>query len=291
MINELKAMAIFVEVINRGSFRAAARALDLSPSVVSYHISSLEMRVGTALLYRSTRKLSLTSDGTLFFQKVKEMMLAAEQGLSLLSDHQQQPMGSVSVSLPSALSRSLVNQKLAEFAITYPKINLRLNYSDNQQDLVGKGVDLAIRAGSLKDSTLKSRSFGAIERCLVCSRSYLEGKAIPSHPDELSDWDWIALDQLSAQRVFIKDPSETFTVSYKKKFVVDSVEAMSQFCQVGLGLATLADYQARRLIEDGDLVSLLPDWTIESIPLHLVWPENVSELSATKRLIRFLVED
>ncbi|MBV1908992.1 MAG: LysR family transcriptional regulator [Kangiellaceae bacterium] len=291
MINELKAMAIFVEVINKGSFRAAAKALELSPSVVSYHISSLEKRVGTALLYRSTRKLSLTSDGELFFEKVTEMMQAAEQGLSLLSDQQQQPAGNVCISLPSALSQSPINQQLAEFALAHSKIKLKLNYSDDQQDLIGKGVDLAIRAGALKDSSLKSRALGVIERRLVCSPEYMKTKTPPAQPSDLNNWDWIALQQLAPRRVLRKSRAESFEINFEKRIVVDSVNAMSQFCQSGLGLATLAGFQADELIEQGKVVEVLSDWRVESIPLHLVWPDNVSEFSVTKRLIRYLVKE
>ena len=283
-------MAIFVEVIKKGSFRAAAKTLDLSPSVVSYHVANLEERVGTALLYRSTRKLSLTSEGEFFFEKANQMMFAAEQGLSLLSNQQQQPAGNVRISLPSALSDSPVNQTIAEFALQFPQIKLNLNYSDDQQDLIGEGVDLAIRAGSLKDSSLKSRSLGKIERRLVCSAKYLSNKARPLHPSELSHWDWIGLEQLPTRRVLSKNKTESFEINFEKRIVVDSVGAMSQFCQSGLGLATLAAYQANKLIEQGKLVEVLPDWSVESIPLHLVWPDNVTEFSATKRLIRYLVE-
>jgi DNA-binding transcriptional LysR family regulator len=291
MINELKAMAIFVEVIKKGSFRAAAKTLELSPSVVSYHVAGLEERVGTALLYRSTRKLSLTSEGEVLYDKANQMMLAAEQGLSLLSNQQHQPAGNVCVSLPSALSDSPINQTIAKFALQFPKIKLTLNYSDDQKDLIGKGVDLAIRAGSLKDSTLKSRSLGEIERRLVCSPEYLKSKTSPFHPSELSEWDWIGLEQLPARRVLSKNKSESFEVNFDKRIIVDCVEAMSQFCQSGLGLATLAEYQANQLIEQGELVEVLPDWRVESIPLYLVWPDNVSEFSATRRLIRFLVNE
>lgn len=291
MINELKAMAIFVEVINKGSFRAAAKTLELSPSVISYHVASLEKRVGTALLYRSTRKLSLTSEGELFFEKANQMMLAAEQGLSLLSNRQQQPGGNVCVSLPSALSGSPIDQTIARFALQFPKIALDLNYSDDQQDLIGKGVDLAIRAGSLKDSSLKSRPLSAIDRRLVCSPEYMSSKTCPSHPSELQNWDWIGLKQLPSRRMLTKNETENFEVHFNKRIVVDSVGAMSQFCLSGLGLATLAAYQANELIRLGKLVEVLPNWRVESIPLSLVWPDNVSDYSATKRLIRFLVKE
>jgi len=284
-------MAIFVEVINKGSFRAAAKVLGLSPSVVSYHISSLEKRVGTALLYRSTRKLSLTSDGERFFEKASQMMLAAEQGLSLLSDQQLQPAGNVCISLSSALADSPINQKIAQFASQFPNIKLKLNYSDEQQDLIGRGVDLAIRAGALKDSTLKSRSLGEIERRLVCSPKYINEKKSVSHPSDLSTWDWIVLEQLPAKRIFHRVKAEKYEVKFEQRLMVDSVQAMSQFCQLGLGLATLASYQASELIKQAKLVEVLPDWRVESIPLHLVWPENVAEFSATKRLIRYLVKE
>ena len=115
------------EVIQQGSFRKAGRALSLSPSVISYHNSQLEDKLGSALIYRSTRKLTLSYEGELFYQQVLKMLDAASQGIELLSRNQTEPSGKISLSLPTALSNSALNHRIARFALKYPKVKLDIS--------------------------------------------------------------------------------------------------------------------------------------------------------------------
>lgn len=288
MIDDLKAIAVFAEMARQGSFRAAADVLGLSPSVVSYHVSQLEKRLGTALIYRSTRKLSLTHEGQVLYQHARTMLDAAQQGLNEVVSHDKEPQGKLTITLPSALTRAPINQRIAEFAKQHPKIELNLLYTDTRQDLIATGIDLAVRAGELEDSALKSKSIGTIERVLVCAPSYAEQHAAPLVPEDLAEWKWIRLAMLPMQRTLIGPAKQRIPIQYASQIVVDSVDAMAQFSILGLGVSTPPRFLVEDAIAEGRLVQLLPEWRVEGVPIYAVWPGNVSVNSNARRLLTYL---
>jgi DNA-binding transcriptional LysR family regulator len=289
MINELKAMAIFAEVIEKGSFAAAATALSLSPSVVSYHVSQLEKRIGAALIYRSTRHLSLTAEGELFYQNVSQMMMAAKQGIEQLNTEKIEPTGQLNLSLPSVLCQSPMIGKIADFAKKYPKVKLTIRFDDNRENIIAKGIDIAVRAGVLEDSSLKFTPLGEIKRVLVCTPELYHQYPTPKTIQDIRSWTWIKLEQLANTRRFLSPNKVAEDIVFEHQISVNSVEAMRSFCLQGLGLATLADFQVNELLASQELLQVLPDWEAEAIPLNAIWAANVSATSLTKKLIKFLV--
>jgi DNA-binding transcriptional LysR family regulator len=289
MIDELRSMAIFAETIKQGSFRAAAKTLDLSPSVVSYQVSQLEKSVGTALIYRSTRSLSLTSEGDVLYQHVLNMLQAAHQGLNQVTSEKQELRGRLTVTLPSALIKSRISKKIAQFSKLHPYLNFNLFYTDSRQSLIDEGIDLAIRAGAMSDSSLKSKRIGEINRKLVCSYDYWKDKKTPFSIHDLSLWNWIKLEMLPNHRTLVNSEGEKCAINFESNISVNSVEAMTQLCINGLGIATPPDYLIEREIRNNLLIELLPNWQVEPIPLYAVWPNNVSQNSNVKRLLAFLM--
>jgi len=172
MLDELRQIAIFAKTVDHGSFRAAAQALRLSPSVVSHHVGQLEKNLGTALLYRSTRKLSLTPDGERLLEAAHNMINAAETGLQLISQQSNEHSGVLRVTVPALFTQSFLTEQLAEFTLEYPKVHLTLDFSEFRRDLIADGFDLAIRAGDMKDSSLKSQLlFSAGQKNTVYKRT------------------------------------------------------------------------------------------------------------------------
>ena len=280
-------MAIFAEVVKQGSFKKAANILGLSPSVISYHISQLEQKTDCALLYRSTRKLTLSHDGEVFYQHVLQMLSSAQQGIELLANNQQEPKGSLTISLPTALSTSLITEKIAEFALASPKVSLNLDYSDKRSDIIEQGVDIAIRAGTIEDSDLKSIKLGYLRRVLVCSPSFYQKYLPPKSLDDLAHWTWLKLAQLPNTRLF-KKGSTLRKITFSHQLTVNSVEAIHQYCCHGVGLAVLAESQVNKQLESGELINVLPDWQVDPLPLFALWPKNVTENSITKLLLNHL---
>jgi len=288
MIDDLRTMAIFAETITQGSFSGASKALGLSPSVVSYHVTQLEKRLGVALIYRSTRKLSLTHEGKVLYQHARDMLNTAQTGLSSVMPDTQAASGKLCITLPSVSARAMVTQKIAEFSRRYPNVELDLRYTDKRQDIIAQGIDLALRAGDMPDSGLKSRHIENIHRTLVCSSDYYGSRAEPATPEDLTDWDWIRLKMLPPSRTFTVGDNQRVDVQFATKITVDDVDAMTQLSINGLGLATPPIYLVEKEIDQGTLVHVLPEWSVEPLPLYAVWPANVTNNSLTKRFLNFL---
>ena len=288
MIDDLRAIAIFAEMARQGSFRGAAKVLGLSPSVVSYHVSQLEKHVGTALVYRSTRKLSLTYEGEILYQHARDMLTSAREGLSKVSTDNNEPGGKLTVTLPSALTRAPVNYEIAEFCKLHRGIEVHILYTDVRQDLIANGIDIALRVGDMEDSSLKSKRIGQVERKLVCSPDYWAQQAEPNHPQDLASWHWIKLAMLPSSRSLINMDKQSEQITFNSQLTVDNVEAMTQFCILGLGLATPPDFLVEEPLTSGTLVEVLQEWQVAPIPLYAVWHANASDNSNIRRLLNFL---
>lgn len=290
MIDELRAMAIFAEVAEAGSFRTAASNLGLSPPVVSYHVSQLESRLGIALVYRSTRKLTLTHEGEILLRHALDMLNSANLGLNEVSVSSLVPPGKLTITLPTALTRSPLTQRLAEFCKDFSRIEVQIRYTDIRLDLVEHGIDLAIRAGDMEDSNLKGRRLGAIARKLVCTPDYQAGHSIPQEPRDLESWNWIRLSMLPDERR-LRRQKRSQRVKFNVQVTVDNVEAMTQLCIQGLGLATPPVYLVDDALANGNLVEVLPEWRVDPIPIHAVWHINVTKGSNVRRLLDYLFQD
>ncbi|MEM9103999.1 MAG: substrate binding domain-containing protein [Pseudomonadota bacterium] len=217
------------------------------------------------------------------------MMNAANQGIELLSSAQMEARGKIKVSLPTALSRSFINDKIAKFAIKYPEIALNVDYSDTQNNIIGEKVDLTIRAGELEDSDFISKKLGVLKRQLVCTSPFYLKHPHPVFPQNVSTWQWIKLTQLSNQRLFSKS-GQRQAVRFNNQISVNSVEAIYQYCLNGVGLATLSSSQVSEDILTGRLVHVLPDWEITPLPLFALWPKNTKPKSIVKLFLSYLVQ-
>jgi DNA-binding transcriptional LysR family regulator len=287
MIDELRALAIFAKTIELGSFRNAAKELNLSPSVVSHHIAQLEERLGVTLLYRSTRHLSLTQQGSELFAHAKGMLLEAEAGLNAITHQSPEPSGRLIVTLPSFFTSSKLVKDIAAFAQKFPKVELLLIFSDVKQDLIREGIDLAIRIGDLEDSALKAKRLFDMPRKLVVAPSYMEHRKKPHKPQDLIDWDWIGFKMRPHCRTLVHQSGKTVELEFNPRIVADSVEAVSQLAIAGLGLATPPAFLVSSSLKDKELIEPLSSWTIRPLSVFAVWPPNASKSSLTFRLLEF----
>ncbi len=291
MIDHLRTMAIFQTVVEAGSFRAAAKRLDLSPSVVSHHITQLEAHLGTALLYRSTRKISLTDDGAELFSASQKMAAAAQAGLDAVHRSSDQPTGRLRVAVSGAVFENppYIDHLIA-FTKRYPKVDVAISFSDQKVDLIGSTYDAAIRIGWLEDSQYMARKLCTIERVLVAAPAYLAGKAMPKVLDDLADWDWIKLTQVPVTKQLINTAGEVPVLTTTVAVEVDSVAALCQMALNGLGIAAVPRFLVKSDLQDGRLIALSPAWNLLAPAAYVVWPNNASRDSLTIRFVQFLVE-
>jgi len=290
MIEKLRSMAIFASVVDQGTFRAAAQHLGLAPSRVSQTVSDLERELGVTLLYRSTRRLALTAEGQILYDKVNQMLQAAETGLDAINILSSQPTGELRVTAPAFVTQTAIMDLFAEFARKYSHVNLKLNFSDQPRDLIREGFDVGIRAGWLKDSELMSRKIGEVNRLLVASPDYVASKPEPTEPADLEKWDWLHFSMRPDRAEFFSQNGETAVVACNYKIEVDSAYALYEFAIRGLGVTPLPESLVKRAFERGELVPVLPDWSSKPLSVLAVWPDRSRRESLTLIFVRFLAD-
>lgn len=298
MIDQLKATAIFVMVVDKKSFKAAAVELGLTPSVVSHHISKLEAKLGLVLLYRSTRKLSLTHDGKILYEAAKNMMQQVEAGLDKINHNDGDLRGSLKLTMPATFTCHPILKKIAEFLILYPKVQADIRFTDLHESIIGQGIDLAIRVGNLPNSDLKVKKIDQVELCLVASAGYIASMALDlaeiNHPNDLAHWDFIGIAQRPMNKVLspiiAAKNAQSVKIEYASRTIVDDATAAMQLACQGLGVASPPYFLLEDRLQSGELVHLLPDWLLPPMPIYAVWPANSPKNSLTKRLVEFLVK-
>lgn len=290
MIDDYRSLAVFNAVADAGSFSAAARHLRLSTSVVSHHVSKLEARLGVTLLFRSTRSLSLTPEGSLIRDAVRRMVQSGEEAIDLLADEADQPVGALRVAIPAFGGQGAVQEGIWAFARAYPMVALSLSSSDTQVDLFKDGFDLAIRVGNLADSSLKSRRIGEFRRVLVAAPHYLAAQGPVDTIDDLKACDFVGLSMVSDDITLERGGEAVSFAPENVRLEVDSVAAAEAAIRMGLGVQRLPLPGIARDLETGDLVELLPEWRLPELGVYAVWPDSGPQKRLTRLLIDFLAD-
>lgn len=289
MLDHLRSLAVFAKVVELGSFRAAARALSLSPSVVSHHVSELERRLSLPLLYRSTRRLALTPDGEQLVVAAREMVDAAERGLDALSGHSHTPTGALRVTAPAFLAETRFSADLAAFQAACPKVSLTVSFTDAPRDLLRDGFDLALRIGRLEDSTHKTRKLADMRRLLVGSPRYVGARKPPRAPRDLETWDFMQLSSRPAELTLTSPGRHApVVIPFVPKIAVDSAAALRELAVAGVGLVTLPEVTVRADVASGRLVEVLPAWQAAVLGVYAVWPSNAQRAGLTLRFVELM---
>jgi DNA-binding transcriptional LysR family regulator len=291
MYDHLKSLVVFWHVAHSGSFRGAAKALRLSPSVVSHHVSVLESYLGTALLYRSTRRLSLTDDGRLLFATAGEIVAAADAGLGTIMRRTEQLSGRLRVAAAGAVFQtSPYFDFFVGFLKEYPRVEMSVSFSDQKIELLGSDFDVALRVGWPEDSHYKSRKLIELERVIVASPDYLATRSVPRTVNDMSGWRWIKLAQLPLKRQLSNRQGEVASIDLEPVMEVDSVSALCTAVRSGIGAAALPRILVHDDLKAGQLVALSPDWPLMPAPVHAVWPANVVADSLPLHFVHFIAE-
>lgn len=290
MIDNLRAIAVFAAVVDQGTFRAAGQHLGLSPSRISETVSGLEKSLGVTLLYRSTRNLSLTHEGRILHEKARAMLDIVQEGLDAIGPRAQDPVGMLRVTAPAFVTQTELMDDFAAFAAAYPKVTLDFDFSDSPRDLIRDQFDIGIRAGWLEDSDLMTRNLGRAERLLVAHPDYVAQMGVPNRPEDLESWNWVRFSIRPKRTKLTHKDGQTATVVGQSHIGVNSADALYECAVRGLGLATLPENIAQRGFERGELVHLLPDWSLRALGLHAVWPDQSRRETLTVLFVRFLAE-
>ncbi len=287
-IEHLKSLGIFAEVAQQGSFRGAARALGMTPAAVTYHVQLLEQAVGGPLIYRSTRKLTLTETGERLRDAASNMRHLAEAGLEEALNGDGTLRGRFRIALTVSLLRSPVSNALAQFQRDHPNVDLDLCYSDTAHDLIADQIDLALRAGVLQDSSLKCTHVWEMPRILVATPRFLAEHGKIETLDDLAQVPWIKHSHLGTRRRLTHISGTSQDIEQDGNLSVDNIEAMVDLATHGMAVASPPRHYVATQIADGSLVEILPDWSLPAIPVHAIWPGSKVEKPTTKAFLAML---
>ncbi|WP_079434132.1 LysR family transcriptional regulator [Zoogloea sp. LCSB751] len=274
-MSSFKEIETFVSVATRGSLSAAARAEGVTPAMMGRRIDALEERLGVKLLVRTTRKLSLTFEGSAFLedcQRILNDLANAEASVSLGGV---KASGHIKVSAPAGFGRRHVAPLVRDFLSANPEVTCSLDLSDRLVDLVNEGVDCAIRIGELSDSSLVSVRLADNRRVVVASPSYLARNGIPQCPDDLARHDCLSLD-LQRGWVFadLDALGRTRTVKVSGRFECNDGTVLHEWALGGIGLAWRSMWEVERDLVSGALVSVLDEWAAPATGIYAVFPQN-----------------
>lgn len=288
-MDQLKRMAVFAEVVAAGSLTAAARQLGMTPSAVSQHLRQLELSLGLALLHRSTRRLTLTEAGERYHTGCAAMVAAArsaEQSLARLRD---EPEGELRLAAPIGCG-GLLATALAPLR-AYPKLGLHLLLDDALIDLIDERIDIALRVGTLADSSLVARKLGSMARQLCASPAYLAERGWPTHPQDLQQHDWLGGKPGSAGTEtleLIGPGGEREAVRMEGRVQASQVTALHALCVAGWGISVVVSQDDRRALADGRLVAVLPGWRLPDLPVYAITPRRGEQPAKVRHTLDLL---
>jgi DNA-binding transcriptional LysR family regulator len=254
-------MAIFVKVVEAGSFSAAARQLSVSPSAVSRSISRLEQALATRLLQRTTRKLRLSEGGEEVFKRCQEMVNAARSVMEVSGQFTHEAEGLVRVSVPKAVGRFVVHPHMPAFLRRYPKVDVQLILEDRQVDLIDDNVDLSIRITDSPPPGLVGRQLLPIEHVVCATPQYLAEHGTPSHPHDLLAHSCIYLGETPGDsRWKFRRAGKAVTVGVRGRYAANHTGVRLDAVLQHLGIGSLPYFTARHALDEGRLVQVLPEW-------------------------------
>ncbi|HHA1726256.1 TPA: LysR substrate-binding domain-containing protein [Enterobacter cloacae] len=276
-MDRLQAMQIFMRVAEAGSFVRAAETLSLPSSTVTSTIKNLEKYLQVRLLNRTTRRVSLTSEGGQYLAQCREILSLIEHAESSLTDSVKRPQGRLRVDMPAGIAHFIVMPNLQDFYRRYPEIYLMIGVSDRQVDLVQEGVDCVIRTGELTNSTLVARPVGRFRWVTCASPDYLREYGVPQSPDELSRHraiHYFSSQTRRADELRFQQGSEMRYVSVNGQAAVNETGLYIKMCLEGYGLAQLAENVIAEHLAQGTLVEVMSDWQPPPVPVTLLYPHQ-----------------
>lgn len=290
-MDKLAEMQVFVAAIRCGSFSAAGRELNLSPSAVSKLVTRLESRLGVRLLNRTTRTLSPTEAGQQFYHRCLEIIADVEDAEDALSDFGQIPKGKLRINTTQGFAKHQLLPVLTEFQQRYPQLELELQLTGQAVDLIAERVDLAIRLGVLEDTSLIARRLGESRRLVCASPTYLERHGIPRRPVDLRGHNCLRLSTSQAfNRWRFRTPAGDELIEADGSFVTDNIDALYDYALLGGGVARLSSFMAKQAIDDGRLAVLLEEYETDRQQVHLLYAHRKHLPGKIKVFVDFLLE-
>ena len=283
-MDQLLAMKVFARVAERGSFGQAADELDISRPAASMHVAALEKHLGARLLNRTTRRVSLTAEGTEFLRRTRRILEELRDAEETLRDTRSRPQGKLRVDVPVAFGRYLLLPALPEFTRRYPLIELDLRLNDQVVDLVAERVDVALRVGPIRQAGLVARRVAQMNVVTCAAPSYLQDNGEPATPEDLRQHKLVGLTSGSGAPPEWSFPSPYTPKRLGLKFsmLFNAAEAPIIAAAAGLGITHTADLLVAEYVARGELKLILEDYVVPGAPISLVYPSAGHQLAKVR---------
>jgi LysR family transcriptional regulator, regulator for bpeEF and oprC len=292
-MNKLQAMQVFVRIVETGGLTRAADSLQMPKATATTLIQQLEAFLGVKLLNRTTRRVSVTTDGSAYYPRCVAILALVRETEESLGRRHSSPQGRLRVEVPTLMARLVIVPALPDFFARYPDIELELGCSERRADLIGEGIDCAVWSGDLEDSTLIARRVGQLYFGTCASPSYLAAHGVPHHPDGLTSHRCINHFSPRTGRifdwVFAKD-GVRIQASLRGHIALDDENSYVAAAEAGLGIAQIPAFVLKEALERGSLDLLLGDWFPEPAPLNVVYPENRHLSTKTRVFVDWVAE-
>ena len=294
-MDRFNAMQAFARVVETGSFTKAAATLHMSKTSVTQLVQQLEARLRVRLLNRTTRKVNVTADGAVYYERVVRLLADLDDAETSLSSASLAPRGRLRVDVPSPLARMLLIPALPGFYARYPDIQLTMGVSDRIVDIIGENVDCVVRGGEITDQSLVARHVGDLQLGVYAAPSYLQRAGRPAHPRELEEGPHTTVGYLwlrtgKALPIAMLRGEERIEAQGRALLTVDDGNAYLAAGLAGLGMLWLPYYMAKPHLASGELLPLFEDWHMAPMPLYLAFPPNRHVSAKLRVFINWVVE-
>jgi DNA-binding transcriptional LysR family regulator len=288
MNDRFTSMQLFVRVARGGSFSVAAREMGMTQPTASRIVAALEKQVGVALLLRSTRAVTLTEAGADYLVRCEAILAALNE-----ADHAARGTGELRGTLRVATSPVFASRtvmpRLAKFADQHPKLRMEFTLDDARHDLIGDSVDVAVRIGSLDDSSAVARKVGTVHRVLVAAPSYLARAGTPTVPSELAKHTLVVGPASRTSEAWsFRNGGEATSVRIQGRFIINATEAAAAAAVAGLGIYSTGQRSVQAELQSGTLVRVLPDWEIGASDINVILPAGRAAKASARAFADFI---
>lgn len=292
-MDSVAGMRVFACVVEAGSFSEAGRQLGLAPSSVSRRVDDLEYQLGAHLFYRTTRKLSLTEAGQLYYERASQILVDVDEAKLAISQLDGSPSGILRVTVPTGIGKYLVASALPVFLDLFPAVDVVVSMTDQIIDIVESGTDLAIRVGAQRDSSLVARKIGSTRRYVCGSPDYLKAAGTPKIPSDLENHSCLTFRAHPGKNLWkFEGPEGIVEVRVSGRIFAMDADTLSTAAVAGMGLVLLPDWNIGNELAEGRLQQVLAGCRVipEASPIYAIYPRQKFLSPKVRAFVDFLVD-
>ncbi|MCW3479107.1 LysR family transcriptional regulator [Neisseriaceae bacterium JH1-16] len=290
-MDRLTSMAVFVRVVEKGSFAAVADEFALSTTMVANHVRALEAQLGTRLLERTTRRHSLTEIGAVYVERCRDVLSSVQAADRVAEALRALPQGTLRVTAPVSYGAHRLVPLIGQYMVQFPEVRVELNLNDRVVDLLEEGIDVAIRSGPLQAPNLIARPLRPARMLTVASPAYLQRHGTPQQPADLVEHNCLGFMPWGRDHEWqFTRGEQTERVPVRGSFVSNNGQALLTAALSGIGVVVQADVLLEQAVASGQLVQLLPDWELPTRQIHIVRTRDLRPTAKLRSFVDFIVE-